>query len=250
MPKWYEVPIEKERDAILQKREEWFPKAELNDWATLKALFNLIDLKKHSNQILMRDAVSYFPSHTTGEVKRFCEKFSPNIISLSNDKHHIDITYFGYRILVDETFKDLRETRYWFPYLDRILLENQDEQKTQTEYQVEKLINLLSEIESFKEFEERRKISKNYLPNTVRQPHIDSFVISEIANYHMGLKGEAIISLHKGQIFGVDPQEWYDQFFINHFSHLEQITNIAKSRTQQELEIKKIGKIFVSCGQY
>jgi hypothetical protein len=252
MSKWYEVPEDQEQDAILKKREEWFPKAEKIDWVTLKNIFNLVDPKKRNNQILMKEAVNYFPTQNTSEVKKFCDKFNPSIISLSPDKHHIDITYLGFRILFDESFRVLRETKYWFPHLDQILTQNQDDQRTKTEYGEAELFKLLSDIESLKELERQRKLRNQDKPYLVRQPKLESFIISEVADYFPKSKDEILISLRKGFILGVDPQEWYDQFFVDHFHHFDRQlpqTNEILDHPETPI-ISKKGKIFISCGQY
>lgn len=219
MSKWYEVQEDQEQAAILKQREEWFPKAELTDWAILKALYELINPKTHNHQILMKEAVNYFPKQTTSEVKKFCDKFNPSIIALTPDKHHVDIIYLGYSILFNENFKCLRETKYWFPHLDQILTRNQDDQFTKSEYPEENLFKLLCDLESSWEWERRKRSGNISSPFSVRQPNINSFIISEIADYFPKSKDEILISLRKGFILGVDPQEWYEQFFVDHFHH-------------------------------
>jgi hypothetical protein len=252
MSKWYEVPEDQERNVIHQKRKEFFPKADEADWSILKNIFYFINFKKkNENKILMKSAINFFNPPSTSEVRKFCEKFDSRVIWAAPDMQYLQINNIAYRILVDETFKDIKETRYWLPFLEQILLKNQDDQKTKTEYSEEELFKLLTDLESERILAEQRK-NNRLEPFLIHMPNIDSFVIAGVASYYSVSKETTAVSLQKGQIYGRSSQEWYDDFFKNLFDIFEKpLTPKSKiKRPENTLGTKEFGKIFISCGQY
>src|SRR5665213_293235 len=183
--KWYEVPIDQEQNTIIKKRKEWFPKAEEKDWQTLKAIYELVDFKKRNYRPLLKDIVHLFNPSTSKEVKSFCDKFTSRIISFSQDMSYVQISDITYKILTAETFNDLRETKYWLPHLEQILIQNQTStDHSKNDFPEHTLFKILVGIESEKIFSEQRKTTGTTQVTTIRQPKIESFINSGIAYYH------------------------------------------------------------------
>src|SRR5258708_248223 len=205
--KWFDVTEDQEQAVIRKKRKEWFPDAEEKDWEILKKLYSSIDLKKRNFRPLLKDIIHLFDPQNPREIKNFCTKFHQRILFFPEDMQCVQINDIGYRILIDETFRDIKETKFWLPYLEKILINNQvDDRTTKTDFREDELIERLQNFMSLVLLEDQRKTSE-IIVRGIRRPNIKSLVISGIAYYYQGANSESIIGLQMAQILSKNPQE-------------------------------------------
>jgi hypothetical protein len=240
--KWYDVPVKKEQEVIRQKKKEWFPNASDEDWGILGQIYLQILNTTKNNQILIKDFIPFLKDKTTAGAKKFCQKFHPHIISYNENPPYIQISSLQYFVLVSESFSAPRETRDWFPYLEKILIQNQqDIQRGGGSFSEQELIDQLTNLKSIDMNNEsmlKRLTGAYWVP----QPNLISFVVSGVANFLSDGKGLRNISLVQGNIFGKTAQEWYENFLSIHFNLFEQ--NAESNRHKKNPPEKE--KIFSS----